>query len=210
MISGMKMAAIDAFIDQKYLSLDKRNKILIVLVSFLLPSVLFYFFYFQPQSEKIAILQKQVASAVEELNKAKNIAKNLPKYKKEFEDTEAEFEAMAVMLPKTQEIPNLLRNISELGKDSGLDFLKFVPGVEVPKDFYAEIPVDIAIVGPYHNLGSFLDKVSKLDRIVTVNNINIDKPAKDDAEILLNSTCRLVTYRFTNVKLEPPKAGKAK
>ena len=104
----------------------------------------------------------------------------------------------------------MLRNISDLGKSAGLDFLKFVPGVEIPKDFYAEIPIDITITGPYHNLGFFLDKVSKLDRIVTVNNINIDKSQKDGLEMLLNSTCRLVTYRFTNVKLQPPKDGKAK
>jgi type IV pilus assembly protein PilO len=90
-----------------------------------------------------------------------------------------------------------------LGKNAGLDFLTFTPGQEIPKDFYAEIPIDISIKGPYHNLGSFLDKVSKLDRIVTVDNITIDKPEIEGTEMLLNSTCKLLTYRFTNVKPEP-------
>jgi type IV pilus assembly protein PilO len=111
-------------------------------------------------------------------------------------------------LPKTQEIPNLLRNISDLGRNAGLDFLTFTPGQEIPKDFYAEIPIDISIKGPYHNLGLFFDKVSKLDRIVTVNNITIDKPEQEGAEMMLNSSCKLLTYRFTNVKPEP-KDGKA-
>jgi type IV pilus assembly protein PilO len=110
---------------------------------------------------------------------------------------------MAVLLPTSQEIPDLLRNISDLGRRAGLDFLSFVPGAEIPKDFYAEIPVDIRIKGPYHNLCSFLDAVSKLERIVTVNNISMDKAGEEGSEILLNSSCRLLTYRFTNVQLAP-------
>ncbi|MBV5327654.1 MAG: type 4a pilus biogenesis protein PilO [Chlorobium sp.] len=210
MNSSAITAKFDAFIDKKYFLIDKRTKLLIVIAALLIPSALFYFLLFKPQMEKIEALQKQVETVKEEVKKARKIAADLPRYKKEFEEVQKEFEATAILLPKTQEIPNLLRNISDLGKSAGLDFLKFVPGVEIPKDFYAEIPIDITITGPYHNLGFFLDKVSKLDRIVTVNNINIDKSQKDGLEMLLNSTCRLVTYRFTNVKLQPPKDGKAK
>ena len=207
MISGAKMAKFDNFLDEKYLLLDKRTKILIIIAVFIVPVLLFYFLCFSPQMDKIVTLQKQANTLSDDLKKVRKTVADLPRYKNEFAEVQKQFDTMAILLPKTQEIPNLLRNISDLGKSTGLDFLKFVPGAEVPKDFYAEIPIDIAIVGPYHNLGSFLDKVSKLDRIVTVNNINVDKPTKEDTELLLNSTCRLVTYRFTNVKLEPKKDG---
>lgn len=210
MISGVQKAKFDLFLDKKYLTLDKKIKIVILISIFIVPLLLFYFLSFKPQDEKIASLKQQGKTIEEELKKIRNVVKDLPKFKKEFEDIQKEFEAMSVLLPKTQEIPNLLRSISDLGKNNGLDFLRFVPGSEVQKDFYAEIPVDISIVGPYHNLGSFLDKVSKLDRIVTVNNINVDKSAKEDTEVLLSSTCRLLTYRFTNVKPTPPKDGKTK
>ena len=210
MISGAKMAKFDTFLDEKYLPLDKRTKILIIIAVFIIPALLFYFVCFNPQADKIATLQKQANTLNDDLKKVRKTVADLPRYKNEFAEVQKQFDTMAVLLPKSQEIPNLLRNISDLGKSTGLDFLKFVPGAEVPKDFYAEIPIDIAIVGPYHNLGSFLDKVSKLDRIVTVNNINVDKPTKEDTELLLNSTCRLVTYRFTNVKLEPSKDGTKK
>ena len=86
-----------------------------------------------------------------------------------------------------------------------MDFLSFIPGVETPKDFYAEIPLDIKIRGPYHNLGLFLDKISKLERIVTVNNVKTEKVDLEGNEILLTSSCRLLTYRFTNKKLEKRK-----
>ncbi len=203
MSTSAKMKKFDIFLDEKYFSFDKRAKLSIYIAAFLIPALLFYFLSFKPQTEKIAMLQKQVDVAGEELKIARKAARDLPRHQKEFEDVQKEFDATAVLLPKSQEIPNLLRNISDLGKSAGLDFLKFTPGVETPKDFYAEIPIDITIKGPYHNLGFFLDKVSKLERIVTVNNISIDRPEKEGTEMLLNSTCRLVTYRFTNQKLEP-------
>ena len=114
------------------------------------------------------------------------------------------------MLPKEKEIPSLLTNISALGRGSGLDFLTFKPLADVPKDFYSEIPVDIKVRGPYHNMGIFLDKVSKLDRIVTVSNINMGGPKEVSGEMLLNSSCRLVTYRFTNKKVSKPEDKKKK
>jgi type IV pilus assembly protein PilO len=57
-------------------------------------------------------------------------------------------------------------------------------------------------------MGSFLDKVSKLGRIVTVSNINMTAPTRDKEEMLLNSDCTLVTYRFTNVELPKPDGKK--
>lgn len=214
MASGTCTSKFDLFIDEKYRTLDAKVKWAALAATFLVPALLFFFLLFKPQAENIVALEKQVETATVELNKVKQAAKDLPQHKQEFAALQQEFEAMAILLPKSQEIPDLLRNISDLGKGAGLDFLTFVPGQETPKDFYAEIPIDITIVGPYHNLGSFLDSVSKLERIVTVNNITMDKPQEEGTEMLLNSSCRLITYRFTNTKLEPedaksmPKAGR--
>ncbi len=190
----------DTFIEEKYLPLDRKVKILIASAAVLVPIALFWFLVYQPGSNKIQGLERQVASMRKELQRAKVAARDLPRYEREMEATRERFEATSILLPRDKEIPALLRNISDLGKGAGLDFLSFKPGKEIPKDFYAEIPVDISIRGPYHNMGFFLDQVSKLDRIVTVNNIKMGSPKQDGGEMLLNSTCRLVTYRFTNTE----------
>ncbi len=205
-----KNNAFATFIDEKYIPLDKKLKIAIAVVLFLIPAVLFYFFWFQPQNEKSIQLSKQKATLTQELKKAKAKAANRAKLKAELAATEALFNETAKLLPKEKEIPSLLTNISALGRGSGLDFLTFKPLADVPKDFYSEIPVDIKVRGPYHNMGIFLDKVSKLDRIVTVSNINMGGPKKVSGEMLLNSSCRLVTYRFTNKKVSKPKDKKKK
>ncbi len=205
-----KNNALATFIDDKYIPLDKKLKIALAVILFLLPVVLFYFFWFQPQNEKSIQLSKQKASLAQELKKAKAKAANRAKLQAELTATEALFNETASMLPKEKEIPRLLTNISALGRGSGLDFLTFKPLADVPKDFYSEIPVDIKVRGPYHNMGIFLDQVSKLDRIVTVSNINMGGPKKVAGEMLLDSSCRFVTYRFTNKKVSKPEDKKKK
>ena len=195
----------DTFIDKNYLPLDRNKKVLIFLSILIVPCIIIYFLLIQPSYEKISVLEKEVVSSTEELHKVRKAARDLPKHEEDLKKAQEIFDLTSVLLPKSQEIPVLLRNISDLGKQSGLDFLSFIPGVEVPKDFYAEIPIDIKIRGPYHNLGLFLDKISKLERIVSVNNIKTEKVDFEGNEILLTSSCRLITYRFTNVKLEPVK-----
>jgi len=202
MASSKSAKQFDIFLDEKYIPLENKIKTGIVIAAVVIPTALFFFLFYQPGFENISQLNEKIDSARAELTKAKKAARKLPKYIAEVENTELKFEEAAIVLPKTKEIPNLLRNISDLGKGAGLDFLSFKPGSEDLKDFYAEIPVNITIRGPYHNMGFFLDQVSELDRIVAVNNIDMTSPEEEKGEMLLNSTCRLVTYRFTNAPLE--------
>jgi len=198
----------DTFLDEKYIPLDKGIKIGIVAGTMCLMVACYYFFFYAPGAAGIANIKQQIHSAQLDLNKAKKAARDLPEYRAKIKKTQKAFKTAAIVLPKTKEIPNLLRNISDLGKGAGLDFLSFKPGGETARDFYAEIPVNISIRGPYHNMGFFLDQVSKLDRIVTVNNIKMGSPKKIGGEMLLSSTCRLMTYRFTNAQVVHSKKKK--
>jgi len=200
MNSSFTSSRFDTFIEKKYIPLDIRVKIFGAFLILAIPIGLFIFFCYLPKNKEITTLTGQKNTLLQEIKMAKIKANNLDKHKKEMEETEKIFRETAKLLPKKKEIPILLRNISDLGKSSGLDFLSFKPGAEVARDFYAEIPVDISIRGPYHNMGYFLDKVSKLDRVVTVDNIKMSSPTKESSEMLLNSSCRLTTYRFTNVQ----------
>jgi type IV pilus assembly protein PilO len=199
-------AAFATFIDEKYIPLSPRIKLGITVGIILLPLVIFYFSYYQPKAKKIETLQQQKVTIAKQLQEVKIKAADLALFEKEMAEAETQFLETAALLPKEKEIPKLLKDISALGQNAGLDFLTFKPLADIPKDFYAEIPVTINVRGPYHNMGSFFDQVSKLERIVTVSNIKMSSPKKEGGEMLLNSDCRLVTYRFTNVELpKPPK-----
>ena len=117
----------------------------------------------------------------------------------------------SVLLPQKKEIPALLTNISALGTNSGLNMARFSPRPERKKEFYAEIPVSLNIKGPYHNIGTFLYEVSKLDRIVSAINISLGSPKMQRGEMLLSSSINLITYRFldeSEIAAQTPQKGK--
>jgi len=197
-----------SFIDTKYLPLQRKHQIAGAAALLVLPLILFFFIFYQPKSNEIKALTQQKNTAEQELQKAKTAAATLDKHKAEMATIENRFNETSILFPKEKEIPRLLIDISAEGQGAGLDFLVFKPLAAVPKDFYSEIPIDIQVRGPYHNMGSFLDQVSKLGRIVSVSNVKMSAPQKSGGEMLLDSNCRLVTYQFTNKQLETPNATK--
>jgi type IV pilus assembly protein PilO len=141
-----------------------------------------------------------------EIQKIETAAREITKHRADMAETKLMFTKAAALLPQEQEIPSLLSSISDIGQNSGLDFLSFVPKSEIRHEFYADIPVDIKVRGPYHNVGVFLDKISDLSRIVTVSDISMGSPARQSGEMILDTTFNLVTYRF----VEPDPAAKDK
>jgi len=196
------------FLDKKYIPLERKLKLLVVVLIFALPAAAFYFLFLQSNLTEIEQLTVKESNLQRELQKVKTQAKNLPKLQAELAMVQVEFEKKSALLPREKEIPQLLRDISALGTNAGLDFLQFKPLPSVPRDFYDDIPVAINVRGPYHSVGSFFDRVSKLERIVSVTNIRMSSPKLEAGEMLLNSDCQLVTYQFTNKEL--PKDPKKK
>ena len=84
-------------------------------------------------------------------------------------------------LPNKSEVESLLIEINQSGMGRGLQFELFKPGSVVVKDYYAELPINLRLIGNYHDLGAFTSDLSNLPRIVTLNNLSIavqDKTGK--------------------------------
>ncbi len=145
------------FIDEKYIPMSPKVKGAILVLLILAPVALFFFLFYQPNSDKITTLKATRATLQQEIADLKQKERNKPKLLAEVAKVEEEFLEAAKLLPKDKEIPKLLKDISALGRNAGLDFLTFVPRPVTPKDFYDEIPVDINIRGPYHSMGFFFD-----------------------------------------------------
>lgn len=205
---SIKTNSFTAFLDEKFIPLEQKVKIAIFVVVAILPLVIFYFLFFQPNSDQLDSLGRKEAKAQAAVDLAKKKASNEKMFEKEVELSRLEFEIKSALLPKEKEIPKLLKDISALGQNAGLEFISFKPLAVKPKDFYSEIPISIKIRGPYHNVGFFFDQVNKLERIVSVSNVKMASPKKEDGEMILTSNCQLLTYQFTNVEL--PKDDKKK
>lgn len=105
-------------------------------------------------------------------------AVNLEEYRQQLDEIEKSFGDLLRQLPDKTQVPDLLVDVSQTGLASGLEFELFKPGNEAPKEFYAELPIDIRVLGSYTEFGTFISGLASLPRIVTVHNVKI-LPRKD-------------------------------
>ena len=122
-------------------------------------------------------------------------AANFDAYKKQLAEIEQSFGTMLRQLPGETEIPSLIVDISQTGLAAGLQEKLFVPQPEVPKDFYAEKPIQIRLTGSYHEIGNFVSGIAALPRIVTLHDINITREDENTFDNLsMEVTAK--TYRY--------------
>jgi len=119
-------------------------------------------------------------------------AVNLEAYKQQLADMQQQFGAMLQQLPNKTQIADLLVDVSQAGLASGLEFNLFQPSGERRKDFYAEKPIRLTVVGSYHEFGEFVSNLAALPRIVTMHNVSIT-PGKGE-KMTMNATAK--TYRY--------------
>lgn len=199
-------ASFDSFLDTKVSTLPGNQKLAISAAVLIVPIALFYFLYLSPKGQEITGLEGSVATLQKELADIKATAAKLDEQKAVMAEIEAKFKEAALVIPDTKEIPSLLSSISNQGSGAGLDITSFVPAAEVAREFYAEIPVSLSVTGTYHNVGYFLDTVSKLPRIVNVSKISLGTPKLTEGEMLIDAKLDLVTYKF----IEPTDAATGK
>jgi type IV pilus assembly protein PilO len=134
---------------------------------------IFVWFLYVPQIKEQSRLNKSIAEETQKLEQTKASAAELEKYQKLMEEKQAQFNIASKQLPQTDEVPTLLKNISQAGKDAGLEFLLFKPMEENLKNFYAVIPVQMDLYGTYHDLGVFFDRVAGMSRIVNIKSFEM-------------------------------------
>ena len=184
--------------------LSNQKKILILAGIALLIFGAYYYLIYTSKKDEIGQLQSKLDVLVIDLKKKQAIANNLEKFKEEVARLSHELKKALIKLPSQKEIPSLLMNISRLGKESGLEFLSFRPRSEVPQGFYAEIPIDIKVLGSFSEVALFFDKVSRLSRIVNATDVTmtLSKSSRGGGG-LVDTSCVITTFKF----IEEGKSG---
>jgi len=174
-----------------------RQKILLAVLFCGLVVTGYYYLYYREASQRIGALETQLAGLQSKIREQQAIAGNLRSFQDEVGRLEGQLSLLLEQLPNSAEIPALLKSVSDLGKESGLEFLRFAPSAEIKKDFYAEIPVAISVNGDYHSFALFTDKVAHFPRIVNLSNITFSSPKPSgDNLVLVTVNCTATTYRF--------------
>jgi len=156
----------------------------------------FFFGLEQPKLKELTDVQGKLEKVRADVAENRRFANNLPKFKAEFESLQKDLENALTELPNSKEIPSLLTAITSAGKSVGLDFLTFRPKGENPKEFYAEVPVDIVVSGPFFGIANFFVAVGNLPRIVNISNVAFSEIRNDRGRNLVKVSCQATTFRF--------------
>lgn len=196
---------------EKIVNLPIKQKLAILAALVLLIGVGFFFGLEKPKLDELKKLQGQLVKVRADIAENRKFANNLPKFKVEFEGLKKDLENALTELPNSKEIPSLLTSITSAGKGVGLDFLTFRPKGESPKDFYAEVPVDIVVSGPFLGIANFFVAVGNLPRIVNISNVAFSDIRNERGRNFVKVTCQATTFRFLDKKeIKDPKDDKKK
>ena len=160
-----------------------------------------WWFWVSDKRDELANLDSQETSLRAEFETKQGRAANLEPLKQQLAQMEQQLQQMLRQLPSKTEMPDLIVDISQTALATGLQNKLFQPGPETPKEFYAEKPIQLRLVGTYHQFGAFVSGVASLPRVVilTMHDIAL-KPANPSTGIKPNAALELAgtvkTYRY--------------
>jgi type IV pilus assembly protein PilO len=164
--------------------------------------VLGYFLSISDANQTLEQQRREEATLLQGYEKKAFEAHNLDQFRKQLAEMEQTFGALLKQLPKDTEVPGLLEDITHTGLGSGLEFENIELRNEIEKEFYAELPINIQVIGDYHGFGSFVSGVASLPRIVTLHDFTVTRPSDSNKELaalgLLRMDITAKTYRYSS------------
>jgi len=184
-----------------------------VLISLALAGA-FYYFVEAPKQIALDAKAKELSDIRGRISKGQAMARQLPEFKKEIGTLEARLASLKPILPDERDVGDLLRRVQTLATQSNLRVLGFRPQAITTKEMHAEWPIALQLEGNYHNLGLFLDRVSKFPRIINIGSMVVAQ--KEDPTPQASMSINATATTFVLVDAPPPapeddtKKGKGK
>ena len=172
-------------------------KLIMVLLLCLALGAGWYFYDIKEQYAQLEKVERKELELREEFESKQAKAANLENYQKQLEEMRQSFGAMLRQLPDKTEVADLLVDVSQTGLAAGLEFELFQPQALIPREFYAELPIQIRVHGSYHEFGEFISGLASLPRIVTIHDVKIKPPrerGQRGGNLVLEATAK--TYRY--------------
>ncbi len=177
-------------------------KVIAGILAVVLVLVLGYNFHLKDLQLNLERLQGDEGTLKQQFSTKAFQAANLEAYREQMKEAEVSFGALLKQLPSDTEVPGLLEDITRIGLDSGLEFeeIKLLP--EVTQPFYIELPIQIKVVGGYHDLATFVSGVASQPRIVTLHDFEL-VPAEQGSTSKLRMSVLAKTYRYNDKGVKP-------
>jgi len=175
--------------------------------------VLFALLFLWPSWQSYGGYQNQINTLQSDLDLVQRQVGSLNDLKTESTKLQLQLNDAKKALPAGKEIPALIANISERGRKVGLEISKFNPlpeNYDSGNEFVAEVPISLAVEGSFHDVAIFFDKLSDMDRIVHVKNIDMSITTEDAGRAKLLVEGKAITFRFLSDDERTQRSKKSK
>ena len=180
-------------------------KLLIATLIFALCLVAGYWFDIKGRQEEFQKVAAEEVGLRSDFETKALLAANLEQYRAQMVEMQDLFGDLLRQLPGKTEVPGLLEDITFTGLGSGLEFSVIQLQNEVAQEFYIELPINISVVGGFHDFGAFVSGVASLSRIVTLHDFTITA-AQNRSELNMQITAK--TYRYNSGEEDAAQASK--
>jgi type IV pilus assembly protein PilO len=176
--------------------LPRGQRFVLFVLVYVLVGLMFMFMMYLPGVSEVQNLKKNKVNLKEQKSQVEARVANKEIFDSELERLTKELKMALKELPNDREIPGLLKGISTLGKKVGLEVRRFTPLPEERRDYVAEVPVELEVEGSYHEVAMFFDRLSKMNRIVYVQEIDMGRAVERGGKVSLTVSGKAVTFRF--------------
>jgi type IV pilus assembly protein PilO len=169
----------------------------------------FWNFYAVRKRSEIDGRKAQLAQIRAEVDKGLATARRLPQFREDVAKLKGNLEQLRAVLPEEKDVADLLRRIQTMATQSNLAIRGFTPQAVATKQMHAEWPIGLQLEGNYHDLGAFLERVSKFPRIINVNGIKIKARDEQKGGATITADCIATTFVMTDAARPAAPAGAA-
>src|SRR5689334_6139912 len=168
----------------------------------------FVYYYELPVRSDLDSRAHQLIALRADIAKGVNTAKKLPEFRAQVSELEGRLANLRAVLPEEKDAADLLRRLQTVAMQSNLEIKSFKPNPTVTKQLHAEWPINLELVGSYHNLAIFFDRVGKFTRIINISGLEI-KGKENNPGVTISSNCIATTFVLIDKSKEPPKKDAA-
>ncbi|MBU1702108.1 MAG: type 4a pilus biogenesis protein PilO [Candidatus Eisenbacteria bacterium] len=156
---------------------------------------------YKAHASEIKTLEEEYQGLAREVTQAQQAARRLKLLQEEYETLARHWETAKCFLPEEREIVSLLREITIAGQSAGVEFVHVLPKSPVPQLYVTEHPIEIRVMGGFHQMGTFLGELSALDRLVTITLVKIEAIDNQSEETSMEAT--FTSSAFTLGGMDP-------
>jgi type IV pilus assembly protein PilO len=159
----------------------------------------FWNFYAVPTQADVATRRARLQTIRTDIARGERTARELPQFRQRVAGLEAQLADLSRQLPEEQDVADLLRRVQGMATESNLTIRGFTPAAVAKKQLHMEWPIGLKLEGRYHDLGAFLERVSKFPRIINVGDIKIRAIETSAGSATVTADCTATTFVMIDV-----------